>query len=134
MHRAGSKLTKVFRSSIVTRMFSFNTQVCHYSAVLSRFTHLCMLYCQTTATAMSGGEVPVSEALVQAAASQVAVSQAIAQAVASHAVGNTDEPYSAEVAAIVQTVVSAHMDEVLAARNYQSKANLSYHWPIIELH
>jgi len=67
----------------------------------------------------SSNEAMSSEALVQAAASQVAVSQAIAQAVASHAVGNTDEPYSAEVAAIVQTVVSAHMDEVLAARNYQ---------------
>ncbi|XP_052804810.1 uncharacterized protein LOC128234563 isoform X2 [Mya arenaria] len=58
------------------------------------------------------------QALVQVAANQVAVSQAIAQAVASHAVAS-DEPYSAEVAAIVQNVVSAHMDEVLAARNYQ---------------
>lgn len=63
----------------------------------------------------------VNQALAQVAASQqAAVSQAIAQAVASHAVGNPDEPYSAEVAAIVQNVVSAHMDEVLAARNYQS--------------
>jgi len=63
----------------------------------------------------------VSQALVQAAASQAAVSQAIAQAVASHAVAG-DEPYSAEVAAIVQNVVSAHMDEVLAARNYQCES------------
>lgn len=63
----------------------------------------------------------MSEALAQAVASQAVVSQAIAQAVASHAVGNSDEPYSAEVAAIVQTVVSAHMDEVLAARNYQGE-------------
>lgn len=69
-------------------------------------------------------DASVSEALAQAAVSQAVVSQAIAQAVASHAVGNTDEPYSAEVAAIVQNVVSAHMDEVLAARNYQSKLGL----------
>ncbi|XP_045207522.2 mucin-17-like isoform X2 [Mercenaria mercenaria] len=69
----------------------------------------------------------VNQAMAQVAANQqAAVSQAIAQAVASHAVGNPEEPYSAEVAAIVQTVVSAHMDEVLAARNYQIGPELQY--------
>ncbi|KAL4229004.1 hypothetical protein ACF0H5_012042 [Mactra antiquata] len=69
----------------------------------------------------------VNQALAQVAASQqAAVSQAIAQAVASHAVGNPDEPYSAEVAAIVQNVVSAHMDEVLAARNYQIGTDVQF--------
>ncbi|KAH3868407.1 uncharacterized protein LOC127867764 [Dreissena polymorpha] len=75
--------------------------------------------------AMSEGGTAVSNALAQAVANQAAVSQAIAQAVASHAVGS-DEPYSAEVAAIVQNVVSAHMDEVLAARNYQVGPELGF--------